>query len=64
MQVAATYAKITNLPLAFWPVRIEAKARVFQVGAPLYYAPDKTLAEQTAPLLNALAAAIHPADPA
>jgi hypothetical protein len=64
LQVAATYTKITNQPLAFWPVRIEAKARVFQVGAPLYYLPDRTLAEQTAPLLNALAAAIHPADPA
>ena len=44
-------------------VRIDAEARVFSVGEPLRYDPQKPLAEQGDALLTALAAAIHPARP-
>lgn len=63
LQVAPAFARQTGQGLAFWPVRINAKARVFSVGEPLRYDPQKPLAEQGDALLTALAAAIHPAQP-
>ncbi|MDD3214717.1 MAG: hypothetical protein PHY64_13660 [Eubacteriales bacterium] len=60
LQIAPAYARLTGKALAFWPVRIDSRNRVFRVGEPLYYDVSQTLEQQTDALLEALRNGIQP----
>lgn len=59
LQIAPVYARITGRALAFWPVRIDVPSRVFRVGAPLRFDPNRTLAAQADALLDGLSRGIR-----
>ena len=60
LQVAPAYARATGKALAFWPVLIDYRNRVFRVSAPVYFDPNQTLPQQEEALLAALSRGIHP----
>ena len=63
LQIAPAYARTTGKALAFWPVNIDYKNRVFRVSAPLYFDPARQLEEQIDGLIEGLKAGIRPAPP-
>lgn len=60
LQIGPAYARATGKGLAFWPVYIDWKARVFRVAAPLYYDPARKLEAQADELLDGMRQGIRP----
>ena len=54
LQIAPAYSRATGKPLAFWPVCIDYKQRLFRVAAPVYYDVARKLDDQADALLAAL----------
>ena len=59
LQIAPAFARTAKPGLAFWPVRIDMRDRVFYVGAPLRYDPALTLEAQIDALLAGMAQGIR-----
>lgn len=59
LQIAPAYARTTGKALAFWPVHIDYKHRVFRVSAPLYFDPARKLEEQIDAMIEGLKAGIR-----
>ncbi|NLI22360.1 MAG: hypothetical protein GX418_12555 [Clostridiales bacterium] len=59
LQIAALYARATGKALAFWPVCIDYRRRVFHIAAPLRYDPARSLEAQSDELLAGMAAGIR-----
>lgn len=60
LQIAPMAYRQLGLALKFYPVYIDYKRRVFQVGAPVAYDPDISLAQQTPRIMEAIRAGIQP----
>lgn len=60
LQVAPAFARLTGQGVAFWPVHIDVKGRVFRVSAPVRYDATRALPEQADEILLQLSRGIHP----
>lgn len=58
LQIAPMVYKMLGIALKFYPVHIDYKNRVFQVGVPAQYDPTRSMEEQTPELVSMLRAGI------